>query len=343
MTPSSSSFAIRLAAHTLAAAAIASSLVSSAQAQNLLERPHLGKPCYQEGSDCTADPFRRYDFEFNVQWDLFGENGLEVWAMKRPDFDPNALDSWREVRFHLISGPGADILVENVPMRVYNAAAGWDGFKAGGLGRGVATRYDYGAFFSEYIEARFRDASGTLRPYPGAWNIAGQTLDPSLNPINGAGRAVFLLADDVVTPADNEKLGNFLVTKRSAISDPVADTRAYYRRICGDVSAFAATCFNASLNTLTRFRQKYGMQTVDGGAPTAGETVAVYYNKGDLGIGREMHCRQHPTTQDIACYVKISVTSGLRRSGRRAASWALRLPRWPWSSGMPSARRCRTR
>ena len=34
------------------------------------------------------------------------------------------------------------------------------------------------------------------------------------------------------------------------------------------------------------------------------ETVATYFNKGDLGLGREMHCIDNSCTQEIACYVK---------------------------------------
>jgi hypothetical protein len=34
------------------------------------------------------------------------------------------------------------------------------------------------------------------------------------------------------------------------------------------------------------------------------ETVATYFNKGDLSLGREMHCIDNHCTQEIACYVK---------------------------------------
>jgi len=34
------------------------------------------------------------------------------------------------------------------------------------------------------------------------------------------------------------------------------------------------------------------------------ETVVTYYNKGDLGLGREMHCIDNRCLQELACYVK---------------------------------------
>lgn len=40
------------------------------------------------------------------------------------------------------------------------------------------------------------------------------------------------------------------------------------------------------------------------GFDTGADTVAYYYNAGDLGLGREMHCKRHPVnTNNIACYV----------------------------------------
>jgi hypothetical protein len=34
------------------------------------------------------------------------------------------------------------------------------------------------------------------------------------------------------------------------------------------------------------------------------EVVAKYFNKGDLGLGREMHCIDNQCTREVACYVK---------------------------------------
>lgn len=50
-------------------------------------------------------------------------------------------------------------------------------------------------------------------------------------------------------------------------------------------------------STLGGFRAAYGFPT--------GEVTATYYNDGDLGLGREMHCKSFPygTSQGVACYV----------------------------------------
>jgi hypothetical protein len=291
----------------LSAAVLGLTCLRVAHAQNFLERPFLGKTCSEEGPDCANFPARFFDFEFNLQQDLSGNSRFTTWAMLRPELDPNLPSSWGDTAALDWSGnsgmPASDIVAENAAMRIFNPPAGFEGWFVGGLGRGVATRFNSAGFFHEYMEARFRDATGQLRPYPGAWNIAGQPLDPASSPRGTPGRSVFLLADASVTPADNVKFGNFLTRKRASISNPTADTTAYYRRICNTPSS-AAPCSNAQLDTLTAFRQRFGMQTSDSGPPAAGETVATYYNRGDLGIGREMHCIQQASTQDIACYVK---------------------------------------
>jgi hypothetical protein len=66
--------------------------------------------------------------------------------------------------------------------------------------------------------------------------------------------------------------------------DAGADTAAYYQAI-------------AAPTTLAAFMQLYGFG--------AGEATARYYNAGDLGIGRDMHCKATTTpVGGVACYVR---------------------------------------
>ena len=58
-----------------------------------------------------------------------------------------------------------------------------------------------------------------------------------------------------------------------------------------------------TLGSLPAFQRRYGLS--QSSTPATGEKVAYYYNRGDLGIGREMHCIDNlDSTQEIACYVK---------------------------------------
>lgn len=55
--------------------------------------------------------------------------------------------------------------------------------------------------------------------------------------------------------------------------------------------------------TLNQFQRWYGLSTT--AVPASGEATAIYYNRADLGIGREMHCiDKYDSVRAIACYVK---------------------------------------
>jgi mono/diheme cytochrome c family protein len=73
-----------------------------------------------------------------------------------------------------------------------------------------------------------------------------------------------------------------------------------------------------ALSTLTQFQQRYGLSTSS--VPNPGEATATYYNRGDLGLGREMHCIDNsfdcvthtcdPAKPEVACYVKNFAAGG---------------------------------
>jgi hypothetical protein len=73
------------------------------------------------------------------------------------------------------------------------------------------------------------------------------------------------------------------------------ETLSYYNtvRIAADGSGSATIASN--LSTLAAFKLRYAF---DG---SLSEKITKYYNRGDLGIGREMHCRD--VAAETACYV----------------------------------------
>ena len=84
----------------------------------------------------------------------------------------------------------------------------------------------------------------------------------------------------------------------------ITETQAYY------------TTINAPA-TLDAFMTLYGFP--------GDETTAVYYNAGDLGIGREMHCRTAATGQ-VACYVRNYGVFGGTKADSLAALVAAGIP-----------------
>ena len=76
-------------------------------------------------------------------------------------------------------------------------------------------------------------------------------------------------------------------------TNPEATGEAYY----------AAT---GAAATLPDFKARYGFSANETAPYTNGEVESRYYNKGDLGIGRVMHCRQFiiAARRGLACYVR---------------------------------------
>jgi hypothetical protein len=87
----------------------------------------------------------------------------------------------------------------------------------------------------------------------------------------------------------------------------VDETFRYYSGLRVDR---AGTRVLDSVLSLAQFRDRYfGPIVPDPARPTCArlstpETVATYFNKGDLGLGREMHCIDNDCTQEVACYVR---------------------------------------
>jgi hypothetical protein len=88
-----------------------------------------------------------------------------------------------------------------------------------------------------------------------------------------------------------------------------AETRAYYNTIAGvTIDPITNACTPPPAPAANRC-DLTGFQTANGFAtdyattfiPALGEIVTYFYNAGDLGLGREMHCKK--TGANLACYV----------------------------------------
>jgi len=77
------------------------------------------------------------------------------------------------------------------------------------------------------------------------------------------------------------------------------DTRKYYMQVHVGFDGVTGGTIASDLGTLSAFQTHYGFGP--------GDVSSFYYNRGDLGIGREMHCVDHSSKifdMQIACYVK---------------------------------------
>jgi len=76
------------------------------------------------------------------------------------------------------------------------------------------------------------------------------------------------------------------------------DTTFYYDSVKIGYDGLSGDTITVGLPTLDAFIRRYGLYP-------GSEKVAKYYNRGDLGIGRDMHCVDFShSTGEVACYVK---------------------------------------
>jgi hypothetical protein len=305
---------------TLVAAGLAGE--SPALAQNFVKAPfpYLGKSCTEEGSDCTSFPGGKFiDFRVSATAPV-GSGGAVphagVVALRRSDLDPQASGNWVGLGGTNFVSPNPDVVINNVAMRV--SGGGGDSWQPGGMVRlAVITSANIPFGGTQpgsiaYVDGQYLSWSGIPTLYPTTWNIAGLPIQAAAAPQGQPGHAIMLMTDNSVAPSDEAKLGNFL-TRKGSVVNPVNDTNAYYDNTCVDhvgspplpVTGCTASSFSirATLGTLTQFRSRYGMSNDDNLAAPP-EFMAKYYNRGDLGIGRNMHCTTLAATNEIACYVK---------------------------------------
>jgi hypothetical protein len=141
--------------------------------------------------------------------------------------------------------------------------------------------------------ARFRavrddDGSSTYLPVRDGSGAAGHVVD-------------LVLADKAPSPADlpPDLSPNYLNRKPTLSQD---ETGKYYLSVGTGANGERPTILE-SLFTVGSFKQRYFDDAAS--CPTSTpEFVAKYFNKGDLGLGREMHCVYNGCTKETACYFK---------------------------------------
>lgn len=101
------------------------------------------------------------------------------------------------------------------------------------------------------------------------------------------------------TPPEGSPIPNFLDKKPALLR---GETASYYFSV-GIGPTGEGPNIASELNTLSKFRARY-FDIPDGCKLEGPELVATYFNRGDLGIGREMHCQINTCTRERACYVR---------------------------------------
>jgi hypothetical protein len=106
-----------------------------------------------------------------------------------------------------------------------------------------------------------------------------------------------ILADSDPRPTSPGRSNPDYLNRKPALGP--ADTARYYSTVRTNPIGKGPT-IASSLRTLIDFEKRYFVGAV--GATQSAE--AVYFNRGDLGLGRDMHCSFRRQTLETACFVK---------------------------------------
>ncbi|HEX4421027.1 MAG TPA: hypothetical protein VH165_24085 [Kofleriaceae bacterium] len=220
---------------------------------------------------------------------------ISVQVLSSPTADPTLDSSWAQIATaHSSTNPITLSADPSNPLYAWTVTAvpaptGFAGWPLGGVlrTRGVSTDPTNG---NTRILTTF-DAP-TFSQCFGAAYAAGETWSAIGTNCTGLGYGMVALVSTGKTPLalPSNQRPDWLGYKSDSTTSA---TEAYYQS------------WNAPAN-LTAFKQAYGF--------TSSDPTATYYNDGDLGIGREMHCHGG-ANGSVACYVTNYSANGTAEFG----------------------------
>jgi len=231
----------------------------------------------------------RFDGDLIMPSDTGAWVAIDV--MRNPDADPNDEASWQlDVAVAQPIPIGGDTYFWSVDAMVFDATS----WPSGGLGRVRAV---------------------WVKP-DGSWGVL-TAVDTLVTPLQ-INHAILTDGDPTPTEVNPPHYLSALDGKRGFLhfddlNAQRAETEAYYTGIGTDYQGYGPNVLEA-IPTLTAFRNRYF-------TPDRVEYVTRYYNRGDLGIGREMHC---VFGGESACYVSnyAPIVDGQVIFGDRDGSFA---------------------
>jgi hypothetical protein len=111
-----------------------------------------------------------------------------------------------------------------------------------------------------------------------------------------------ILADKDPSPANPPGGGPTPNYLNRGIMGSVQETQNYYRQVRTDPMGNGLS-IEEEIPTLNAFKARYFGEIPSSCELSVPEVVAKYFNHGDLGLGREMHCMQNSCSKETACYV----------------------------------------
>lgn len=224
---------------------------------------------------------------------------MAVDALNPADADPGNEANWvYNVATFDANGGGPDVFTFSASVVPFAALP--NSWKPGGLGRlRVVVAMD--ADPNQWAILPVRDDTGQTPANPFAIVVA----DNAPNPTKPPGQT-----DASIKNPFNTATPNYLSVNSGVLSFPPgqlaqqeAAAQAYYSQVKINKDGTGTSIWQ-SLPTLKAFIDHYFRPFECSSLLNEPQRITKYFNKGDLGIGREMHCINRGCTGELACYVR---------------------------------------
>jgi hypothetical protein len=284
-------------------------------------------------AEYDVDP-RTATFVFQGSVNMSSVDGwIAIDVLKDPTADPNDEQNWQyDVGFAQITGSGPNFTFESAPLQLFNLT-GLTPWVNGGLGR-ARVAFVFRNDPSQWVLLPVQD-SDEITP-ENEHVIVFADIDPNRtdqgrveDPDHPSGfRCVPQDLDNVEDPT-NPCTPDYLSANTNVLFFPPGQVDGqqqaainYYREVRTAPDG-RGDSIEAALPTLQKFRERYFAPFECDSLLNEPEAVTTYYNNGDLGIGREMHCINNGCKAELACYVmNFGGRDGTARFGDKAEAQA---------------------
>jgi hypothetical protein len=257
---------------------------------------------------------------------------ISIDVLKDPKADPHDEQNWRyDAGSAQITGSAPDFTFASPPLQIFQPSRSDPSVRPwvdGGLGR-VRVVFVFRNDPSQWVPLPVQDEDGITPQNQQVIVLADVNPDRTnqkpradLNGVCG-----FQDLDGLDNDRKNPCTPNYLSANQyvtffapGQLDDQRQATMDYYQTIgtAPDGSVFGRSIV-ASLGTLQKFRERYFAPFQCNSDANEPEAATTYYNKGDLGIGREMHCINNGCSLELACYVRnFGTREGTARFGDKA-------------------------
>jgi hypothetical protein len=253
-------------------------------------------------------------FRFNGTINMSSADGwIAIDVLKDPNVDPQDEQNWQlDVGRASITPAGSTFRFASRPLPIFKRTnSGGRPWLDGGLGRArVAFVFRNNPNDRRLLTVQDGDGVTPQNPHVIVLaDVAPDRTNQEPNPDTGD-CGVVQLDQFNANKSTNPCTPNYLSANTHAKSftpgndvEQVQATTDYYNQI-GTAPNGGGGPISNRLQTLSQFQHRYFDRPQRNDPRNEPEAVTTYYNKGDLGIGREMHCSYNQCNQELACYVK---------------------------------------